>query len=152
VADLRASTPTDAGKRIVPDAAAESAGLRRARAAMAAAIDRGVHRERAGLAALRTRPVLARPATLLLPYSEAVARLRGATRHALAAVMADADSEVRALAASLRALSPQGTLDRGFAVVRTPAGEVVRDAAEVRPGDPLRIRVARGEIAAVAGD
>ncbi|MPZ04384.1 exodeoxyribonuclease VII large subunit, partial [Micrococcus luteus] len=61
VADLRASTPTDAAKRIVPDAAQEAAGLADARLRLAAAVERRVRAEAEGLAALRSRPVLARP-------------------------------------------------------------------------------------------
>ena len=150
VADYRASTPTDAGKRIIPDAAAEAQGIARARASMAAAVERAVQRERVGLQAMRSRPVLARAEAMLVPYQEAVDRLRDASGRALVRTLGDADAEVRELAAALRALSPQSTLERGFAVVRTPDGTVVRDAEDVSEGDELRIRVARGEIEAVA--
>ncbi|WP_228373590.1 exodeoxyribonuclease VII large subunit [Demequina soli] len=150
VADYRASTPTDAGKRIVPDAAAEAAGIARARRSMAAAVERMVMREAAGLAAMRSRPVLARPEAMLVPYADAVSRLRDRAGAAATARIDRAEAATRELTASLRALSPLSTLERGFAVVRTPDGTVLRDAAAVHAGDALRIRLARGEVEAVA--
>ena len=148
VADYRASTPTDAGKRIVPDAAAEAQGIARSRAAMAAAVAAQVRREEQGLTALRSRPVLAQPGTMLDPRAEQTARGREALRRAVDTVLARAEGEVRELAASVRALSPQATLDRGFAVVRTADGHVVRTPEDAAPGSRLAIRLARGELAA----
>ncbi|WP_228373760.1 exodeoxyribonuclease VII large subunit [Demequina maris] len=150
VADYRASTPTDAGKRIVPDAAAEAQGIARSRVTMAAAVERAVARESAGLAALRSRPVLARPEAMLSPYAEAVTRLRERSTTVTTARIDRAVAATRELTASLRALSPLSTLERGFAVVRDAAGTVVRDAADVHAGDVLRVRLARGEVEAVA--
>ncbi|WP_228372647.1 exodeoxyribonuclease VII large subunit [Demequina maris] len=150
VADYRASTPTDAGKRIVPDAAAEAQGIARSRVTMAAAVERAVARESAGLAALRSRPVLARPEAMLAPYAEAVTRLRERSTTVTTARIDRAVAATRELTASLRALSPLSTLERGFAVVRDAAGTVVRDAADVHAGDVLRVRLARGEVEAVA--
>ncbi|WP_228373082.1 exodeoxyribonuclease VII large subunit [Demequina maris] len=150
VADYRASTPTDAGKRIVPDAAAEAQGIARSRVTMAAAVERAVARESAGLAALRSRPVLARPEAMLAPYAEAVTRLRERSTTVTTARIDRAVAATRELTASLRALSPLSTLERGFAVVRDAAGTVVRDAADVHEGDVLRVRLARGEVEAVA--
>ncbi len=150
VADYRASTPTDAGKRIVPDAAAEAQAISRSRATMAATLERAVARERTGLASLRSRPVLARPEAMLAPYVDALGRLREASGRGIATVIADAQVAVRELAATTRALGPQSTLDRGFAVVRDSDGTLIRDADDVRRGQALRIRFARGEIEAVA--
>ncbi|WP_228375111.1 exodeoxyribonuclease VII large subunit [Demequina iriomotensis] len=150
VADYRASTPTDAGKRIVPDAAAEAAGIARARVTMASSVERLLAREAAGLATLRSRPVLARPEAMLAPYADAVAHGRDRATRAMTAVLDRAGAATRELTATLRALSPLSTLERGFAVVRTPDGAVLRDAAQVAAGDVLRIRLARGEVEATA--
>ncbi|MDN4475633.1 exodeoxyribonuclease VII large subunit [Demequina sp. SYSU T00192] len=150
VADCRASTPTDAGKRIVPDAAAEAQGIARSRLSMAAAVERAVARESAGLAALRSRPVLAHPHAMLAPYAEAVARLRERSAASVTARIDRDAAAIRELTASLRALSPLSTLERGFAVVRDASGGVVRDASDVHAGDVLRVRLARGEVEAVA--
>jgi exodeoxyribonuclease VII large subunit len=150
VADYRASTPTDAGKRIVPDAAAELAGVEWAREAMARAVLNRAERGARDLAAVTSRPVLARPSALLAPYAEAATTLHERSGRALVGVLQAADALVRETAASLRALSPQATLDRGFAVVQDEKGNVLRDPAGVAEGAPLRLRLARGELAARA--
>ncbi|MFW2514686.1 exodeoxyribonuclease VII large subunit [Demequina sp. SO4-13] len=148
VADYRASTPTDAGKRIVPDAAQEAAGIDQARRDMREALEALVAREARGLEQFRSRPVLAHPHRMLDPYRDAVAQARQSAGRALVAILSGADGATRELAASLRALSPQGTLDRGYAIVRDAAGAVVTRASAVHEGDPLRIRLGQGEIAA----
>jgi exodeoxyribonuclease VII large subunit len=150
VADYRASTPTDAGKRIVPDAAQELAGIEWARDTMARAVLSRVERGLHDVAALRSRPVLARPAALLAPFADAVTALHERSGRALVGVMQLADATVRETFATLRALSPQATLDRGFAVVQDEKGAVVRDPSAVAEGAPLRLRLARGELAARA--
>jgi len=152
VADLRASTPTDAGKRIVPDFAEEVRGVRdlrvRARRAVAARFDR----ESALVAELRARPVLATPGAIVAERAGIVDELLGRSRRSLMARI-DADrSDVAHLRSRVRALSPAATLDRGYAVVQTPDGGVVRSPEQVRPGDRLRIRVAAGEFPATAID
>jgi exodeoxyribonuclease VII large subunit len=66
-----------------------------------------------------------------------------------AARLASARSAVDASAAALAVLSPNATLERGYAIVRrAPDDAIVRDPAEAGPRTPLRIRVALGEIAA----
>ncbi len=150
VADYRASTPTDAGKRIVPDAAAELAGVAWARQTMARAVLSLVERGRLDLASVTSRPVLARPSALLAPFAEAATGLRERTGRALVGVLQAADAQVREAQATLRALSPQATLERGFAVVQDASGAIVRDPDAVAEGAPLRLRLARGELAARA--
>jgi len=148
VADLRASTPTDAGKRIVPDVTEERARLAQARTRIRTAVTHLVERERTLVNALRSRPVLAAPETLVTERAEDLARWRVSAGRALVTALERAESDVVRLAAQVRALSPQATLDRGYAVVQVAAGTVVRAQDEVREGDPLRVRVARGEFAA----
>jgi exodeoxyribonuclease VII large subunit len=150
VADHRASTPTDAGKRIVPDAAAESAGVAWAREAMARAVLGQVERLSQDLRAVRSRPVLARPSALLAPFADAALALHERAGRALVGVLQAADAHVRETMATLRALSPQATLERGFAVVQDATGAVVRDPSTVADDAPLRLRLARGELAARA--
>jgi len=148
VADLRASTPTDAGKRIVPDVTEERARLAQARTRIRTAVTHLVERERTLVNALRSRPVLAAPETLVTERAEDLARWRVSAGRALVTALERAESDVVRLAAQVGALSPQATLDRGYAVVQVAAGTVVRAPDEVREGDPLRVRVARGEFAA----
>jgi len=123
-ADVRASTPTAAGRLVVPDLGELLAGLDRSRGRLARGAQRAVVRERDALALVRDRlrraPVLA------------VERKRAALEQA---------------AARLKALSPEATLERGYAIVRTD-DEIVRSPARLRPGQPLRVEVAEGEFGA----
>ncbi|CAM3609335.1 exodeoxyribonuclease VII large subunit [Micrococcus flavus] len=151
VADLRASTPTDAAKRIVPDAAQEALGLAHARERMAAAVERRVRGEAEALAALRSRPVLAHPHVMVDARAEDLGRWRERARVSLGHRLARESDAVAALRARVRALSPQQTLDRGYAVVQH-AGRVVRRADEVSPGSHLDILVAAGRLEADVTD
>lgn len=147
VADVRASTPTDAAKRIVPDAAEEAEAIANARARLDSAARRRIDNERRHLDGLRTRPSLSSPHALLAPYrdqaEQLTERVRRATRHRLTR----AGDEVRGLAGQVRALSPQGTLERGYAVVQHRDGRVVMARDDVTADDILRVRVARGDFA-----
>ncbi len=145
VADWRASTPTDAGKRVVPDAAAEQALVlelgQRARGAIARRLDV----ERRLLVATRSRAVLTAPAAMLDPHRVQLQALRRAARERLL-VRVDRESDrVGHLLVQGRALSPQATLERGYAVVQHADGAIVTDRAEVTPDELLRVRVAHGD-------
>lgn len=148
VADFRASTPTDAAKRIVPDVGEERARIMQARLRARAALTQRVQREQSGFEQLRSRPVLKSPTTLVDQHEHRVDALRQSGRRALHTSLVHGFAEVAGLAAQVRALSPAATLDRGYAVVQTADGHVVRDPAEVSTGDDLRVRVARGELTA----
>lgn len=148
VADYRASTPTDAAKRIVPDVGEERARVEQARHRIRSAIEHRLRRESDGLHQLRSRPVLARPQTMLDDRTVELDRMRGSARRQLGHVLDAAESQVTALAAQVRALSPAATLERGYAVVQTSDGQVVREATAVSAKDSLRIRVAEGELMA----
>ena len=148
VADYRASTPTDAARRIVPDVAEERARLVQARRRMTGAIGQRVAREQAALDALRSRPALASPESMVATRATEVAARREAARRALDAALTRASGQTQRLAAQVRALSPAATLERGYAVVQRADGGVVRGPDEVVEGDRLRVRVARGELAA----
>ncbi|WP_315095277.1 exodeoxyribonuclease VII large subunit [uncultured Cellulomonas sp.] len=148
VADFRASTPTDAAKRIVPDVSEERARVSQARLRARAALTMRLTREQTGLDQVRSRPVLASPTTLVDLHEQRVAALRDGARRSLHTALVHGRAEVAGLTAQVRALSPAATLDRGYAVVQRADGDVLRDPAEVGDGDALRIRVARGELAA----
>jgi exodeoxyribonuclease VII large subunit len=151
VADLRASTPTDAAKRVVPDVSEELDRIAQARSALERSVRLLVHRESESLANLRSRPSLARPEGMIDVREADVERLRSrAMRSTSAAVEREADA-VGHLRDRVRSLSPQKTLDRGYAVVQTDSGQVVREPDQVTPGDALRIRVAGGQFTATAG-
>jgi exodeoxyribonuclease VII large subunit len=148
VADLRASTPTDAAKRIVPDLAEEVRIIRTARQRLDRAVVGLVDREQHRLDALRSRPVLARPQVLLDRWSAEVGALRDRAGRCLHHQLGAADGDLRHTLARLRALSPAATLERGYAIVQRADGHVVRAASEVDKGDALRVRLAEGELSA----
>lgn len=159
VADLRASTPTDAAKRIVPDVAEERLGIEQARLRLDRAVEHLLDRETERIASLRSRPVLSAPESMIRERAEDVERLSERSHAAARAAVVRGEAEIAHLRARVRTLSPQHTLDRGYAIVQVASAAddasgapVARDAAEVAAGDNLLIRLARGSLdAAVTG-
>jgi exodeoxyribonuclease VII large subunit len=147
-ADLRASTPTDAAKRIVPDWRAELDGLERSRARMRSGIGALLGAEQARLDAVRARAVLASPDWIVAGRAADVAAQRADARAALARTVEAAAARSATLAAELAALSPKAVLARGYAVVRAEDGRIVRAPGDIAPDAALAIRVAGGELAA----
>ena len=148
VADVRAATPTDAAKRVVPDLADEWRLIETLRGRLRRAVVGRLDREQHRLDAVRSRPVLTRPELLLAARAGDVAGLRDRAARCLRHRLDVAGSELRHTLARLRALSPAATLARGYAVVQHPDGRVVYAATEVRTGEPVRIRLAAGELTA----
>jgi exodeoxyribonuclease VII large subunit len=158
VADVRCSTPTEAGRRLVPDIGEETAriaGLRdRARRALAGWVDR----EERLLSALRGRPVLADPLRAVETRAVEVERLRDAARVCVERGLERRAHDLEHVRARLATLGPAATLARGYAVVQRVTDDgagplpVLRSVDEVGPGDRLRIRVADGAVAATVGD
>ncbi|MGH8862635.1 MAG: exodeoxyribonuclease VII large subunit [Jatrophihabitantaceae bacterium] len=142
VADLAASTPTDAAKRIVPDLAEELRLVAELRQRARDTIHRRLDREAELMAGLPQRMRSALHARVQRERDEA-RELRDRSRRRLAGLLEAARADLGHVRARVRTLSPQATLDRGYAVVRRPDGTVIRDAAEALGA--LRIRVARGE-------
>ncbi len=147
VADLRASTPTDAAKRIVPDVREELDGVRLLRERGLRAITSWLEREMHALAAIRSRPSLAAPVTDLQRRSDEVAALVDRSRRTLTHRLDRASDDITHRLASVRALSPKATLDRGYSVLQTADGTAVREVAQVAPGDLLQARVSDGRFA-----
>jgi exodeoxyribonuclease VII large subunit len=152
VADLRASTPTDAAKRVVPDLAEEVRLIRLARHRLDRAIGNLLDREAHRIDALRSRPVLAQPDLLWQQRAAEVTALRDRAVRSVVHGIAGAEADLRHTRARLRALSPAATLDRGYAIVQRADGAVVRAAEEVGPGDQLRVRLAAGELTATVAE
>jgi exodeoxyribonuclease VII large subunit len=155
VADLRCSTPTDAGKRVVPDVAEETARLRQLRGRARRALHGWVDRERRLLDSLRNRPVLADPHRPLDRLAEDVSALRERGRRALLGTVAAARDGLAHTSARLTTLGPAATLARGYAIVQSgtgPDGPVLRSARDATPGARLRIRLVDGAVAAVVAD
>jgi exodeoxyribonuclease VII large subunit len=148
VADVRASTPTDAAKRIVPDLGEEQQMIRLARHRLDRAVRGLLDREAHRIEALRSRPVLSQPEVMVDQRSADLAALRDRGRRCLEHRIGAAVDGLRHTVARLRALSPAATLERGYAIVQRGDGHVVRAASEVAKGDPVRVRLAAGELAA----
>ena len=165
VADLRAATPTDAAKKVVPDTAAEQRLLDDLRRRSAQALRNWVSREQRALAQLRSRPVLAEPLTALTTRAEEIHRARSAVRRDITRLVAAETERVGHLAARLATLGPAATLARGYAIVQTVAQAVVQTVPDADPtakprvlrsvqdapaGTRLRVRVSDGAVAAVS--
>jgi exodeoxyribonuclease VII large subunit len=154
VADVRAATPTDAAKRIVPDMDAERAMLDDLCRRGAQALRNWVGREERLVQALRSRPVVAAPLQMLIARSEEIHRTRTAARRGIDRLMTAEADRVGHLSARLATLGPAATLARGYAVVQAiPDGApavVLRSVDDARAGTRLRIRVSDGAFGAVS--
>jgi exodeoxyribonuclease VII large subunit len=124
VADYRASTPTDAGKKVVPD----------------------LNEELQLISGLRNRSLH----TLTMRLDRELDRIKSLSDRRIAFVhrIKRAEDDLQHLLARVRSLSPQSTLDRGYAVVQRSDGHALRKATEVAPGDKVRIRLASGQLPA----
>jgi exodeoxyribonuclease VII large subunit len=147
VADVRASTPTHAAAAIVPDVADELRGLGTVRRRSLAALRRRVTTERERLAALMSRPVMADRAAIVAQHRAEIEALQTRGRTRLVERAARERDRTEGLLRHLRAVSPQHTLERGYAVVRHAGGAIVRDRQEVEADELLRVTVARGDFA-----
>ena len=152
VADLRAATPTDAAKRVVPDVAEEHALVDEARTRMAHAVGQWVARERNNLDSLRSRPVLADPRTPIKARRDELNSALSSIRREMRHVLGQETSRVAALRGQVSALGPASTLERGYSIVqvlpRDGGSEVVTTIDQSPPGSQLRIRVSDGSITA----
>jgi exodeoxyribonuclease VII large subunit len=154
VADVRASTPTDAAKRVVPDVADEMRRIDAARARLDARVRAALDTERARLDAWRTHPAWTRPGQVLVePRRADIDQARSNARRALRTLLEREAVRVDHARVQVRALSPAATLERGYAVVQRADGAVVRHADDVVHGERLRILLADADLAAeVVGD
>ncbi len=146
VADFRASTPTDAARRVVPDVAEERRQLSVAQARLNQAIELRLQREAEGLAALRRHPVMARPEVMLDRQAELLVSTRERLSRHVAHLIDLAAADITRLRSRVRDLSPATVLERGYAVVRDRDGHVITDAEQVTVGDRYDVIVHRGRI------
>ncbi len=151
VADVRASTPTDAARRVVPDVAEQLALIAqlrtRARRWLAGRLDR----EMSWLSGIKSRPALADPVREIERQQELVAALTHRARRSVSASLDRASDDVRHTRARLIALSPAATLRRGYAIVQRGDSSVVRSAAGVAPDEALTVRFADDQLTVTAG-
>lgn len=150
VADVRASTPTDAAKRVVPDVGDELRRIDQARTQLNRRIENMLAREAERLTHLRSRPVLANPQVMLSYRADDVTTLRGRALTAVNNQVRRHTDQLVHLRAQVRALSPQKTLDRGYAVVQLTDRSIVRSSEQAPEGTSVHIRVAEGGFTATA--
>jgi len=145
VADVRASTPTDAAKLIVPDVMEQRAAIHQTRQRVCRALTSRIHDERRLLVSLRSRPVMADPRAMITARRQELDAATGRSRARVLSNVHRAGDQIDHLRAQIRALSPLSTLERGYAVVQHADGRIVMDRADVDPDEVLRVRVARGD-------
>ncbi|WP_431895758.1 exodeoxyribonuclease VII large subunit [Nonomuraea sp. bgisy101] len=150
VADVRASTPTDAAKKVVPDVGEQLTLIRQLRDRGRRVMGGWLDREMAWLTSVRSRPSLADPVRELERRAEQVDALRERARRVMGGSLDRAADDLTHLRARLVALSPAATLERGYAIVQHPSGDVVRLARDVSPGDRLTIRLTDGRVPVTA--
>ncbi len=152
VADVRASTPTDAARRTVPDVAEQLELIGQLRARARRSLTGRLDRETSWLTAMRSRPALASPLREIDRRQEQVLALSERARLAITASIDRHASDVTHIRARLVALSPAATLRRGYAIVQRADASVVMSATQVSSGELLTIRFAGDQLQATAGD
>ena len=146
VADVRASTPTDAAKLVVPDVAEESQQVRQLRDRARSILHTWLTHEERQLDAVRQRPVLGDPRGGLADRSAEVAELVERARRTVGHRLDRAYDDVGHHLARVRALSPLATLQRGYSVLQDAEGHVVTSIEQTKPGAKLQASVADGRI------
>lgn len=149
VADLRASTPTDAAKRVVPDVGEQRAIVAQLRARATSRLTQRIAHDISQLEQLRSRPALRSPEPIITQRAQEVWLLVSRGRETTARALDTATQRTAQLRASLRALSPASTLARGYAIAQVD-GAVLRTAQDAPAGAALTITVAEGTIAATS--
>lgn len=150
VADIRASTPTDAARRVVPDVAEQLALVAQLRSRARRCVTGRLDRESSWLAAVRSRPALASPVREIERRQEQLTAVTERARRSVSASLDRAQDGLDHTRARLLALSPAATLRRGYAIVQHGDASVVRSAAQVTAGETLTIRFAEDQLNAVA--
>lgn len=150
VADLRASTPTDAAKRVVPDVAEQQLLIQQSRARLAGRMTTLVTHEMSRLEQLRSRPALASHTWIIDQRAEDLTRYVARGAELIDRFIEREQNRIAELAASVRALSPQRTLDRGYAIAQKADGSVVRGVADAPDGTELSVTLADGALTALS--
>jgi exodeoxyribonuclease VII large subunit len=145
VADYRASTPTDAAKRVVPDISEEITMIEAMRDRARRTLVNRLDLEMTRINNFKNRPVMKDPHVLITTRAEVIAGLRDRSNRSFGSSLKLAREELKQIKARVRALSPQSTLDRGYSVVQLADGQILTDSKKVKAGDELRVRLAKGE-------
>ena len=149
VADYRASTPTDAAKRVVPDIAQEIAEIELIRQRLLRKVTHLLDFEISTISHLTARPVMKDPMVIVSSRVDQISTARDRAARTMTALIDSEKRELKQVRAHLRSLSPQSTLDRGYSVATLEDGAIARDAAKIPAGAHLRIRLAKGSLEAM---
>lgn len=150
VADVRASTPTDAAKLIVPDVVEERKKIAQALERISLRVVGFVQNQIEIISGIRSRPILANPFTLVDERVLQISQLELSLTSQLRNTLDKQHLLVTGLRGQVRALSPKLTLDRGYAVVRDDKGHVLTEPKQASSGQKLRITLAGGDLGATA--
>jgi exodeoxyribonuclease VII large subunit len=148
VADYRASTPTDAAKRVVPDIAEEFALIKGLQDRAGRRLVNLIEFESTRITNFMGRPVMKDPMVLITTRAEVIIFLKDRSQRSFGTRLKLAKEELKQVKARVRTLSPQATLDRGYSVVQLANGDIVTDPKSVKAGEMLRLRLAKGELQA----
>jgi len=149
VADWRASTPTDAGKRVVPDMEEELSRISNLADRADRYLTNRIEFEISKIAGFMNRQIMREPLTIVSGRLEIINGLVARSFKSMSNALSLAKEEISGLRTQVRTLSPQATLDRGYSVVQKSDGRVVRKASEIKSGEKLRLRLAQGEVGAI---
>ena len=150
VSDLRASTPTDAAKRVVPDVVDERRKIADSLERMKSIIGSYLGHQVTLIQQIRQHPLLKDPHAYLIQRTDDLTRALGELRDDLDYKLDRQSTDLANKRNLLRSLSPQSTLDRGYAVVRDADGKVINDPKMAKTGTLLKLRVAKGDLDATA--
>jgi exodeoxyribonuclease VII large subunit len=148
VADYRASTPTDAAKRVVPDIAQEVADIDLIRQRLLRKVTHMLDFEVSTISHLTARPVMKDPMVIVTSRLDQISTARDRAARTMTALIDSEKRELKQVRAHLRSLSPQSTLDRGYSVATLEDGAIARDAAKIPAGSHLTIHLAKGSLEA----
>jgi len=149
VADVRASTPTDAAKHVVPDVGEEQRRIALLRDRAKRCVTTRIDRDLDALRSLRARPALATPTHDIERRATEIKALVERTRRCVGTALERSADDVAHLLARVRTLSPAATLERGYAIVHDADGHVVRSSSAVSIGATIAVRLAEGRLAAI---
>ena len=150
VADVRASTPTDAAKLIVPDVIEERKKISQALERISLRVVGFVQNQIELILGIRSRPILANPFTLVDERALQISQLEQNLSSQISNKLEKQQLLVTGLRGQVRALSPKLTLDRGYAVVRDLNGHVLTEPKQAKTGQKLKITLSGGDLGATA--
>lgn len=146
--DMRASTPTDAAKRVVPDVMEQWQLIEEAQRRIRDRIRSRVDNEIRLIEGYANRPSLTQPLTMLEKPQRFVDEARMRLDIAMRRLVDNAEATIERLHASVTALSPQSVLDRGYAVVQNEHGQVIKETSQVNEGETMHITIRSGMLTA----